>query len=97
MSLLFYTGLFLMIGLPAIWLWSIYYLATGVRRKTLDAPSAILIGFLLFNITYVTLVANFLSSFENNRYRFPLDAFYMVLLGVALSKLLGSRVPGGQH
>jgi hypothetical protein len=84
-SLALYTGLFLLIGLPALWLWSLYYLVTGVRRKVLDPPAAILIGFLLLNIAYVTAIANFLSSFENNRYRFPLDAFYVVLLGIALT------------
>jgi hypothetical protein len=93
-SLLLYTGVFLMIGLPALWLWGIYYLVTGLRRNTLDRPAAILIGFLLLNITYITAVANFLSSFENNRYRFPLDPFYVVLLGVALSRSSGSKIPG---
>ncbi len=86
-SLVLYTGVFLMIGLPTLWLWSICHLAAGVRRKTLDPSIAILIGFMLLNITYVTAVANFLSSFENNRYRFPLDAFYVVLLGIALTKV----------
>ena len=90
-SLVLYTGVFLMIGLPSLWLWSTYYLVTGVRRKTLDPPAAILIGFLLLNITYVTAIANFLSSFENNRYRFPLDAFYVILLGVALSRSFGTN------
>ena len=83
-----------MIGLPALWLWSIYYLVTGVRRKNLDPTAAILIGFLLLNITYVTAIANFLSSFKNNRYRFPLDAFYVVLIGVAVSRSFGQKISG---
>ncbi len=83
-SLVLHTGIFLMIGLPALFIWGVTYLVRGVRRKTLDRRSAILIGFLLFNIAYLTAVANLLSSFENNRYRFPFDAFYVVLLGVAL-------------
>jgi hypothetical protein len=87
-SLVLHTGVFLMIGLPALWIWGVVYLVRGVRRKTLDRPSAILIGFLLFNIAYLTAVANLLSSFENNRYRFPFDAFYVVLLGVALQELI---------
>lgn len=86
-SLVLHTGVFLMIGLPALWIWGVVYLARGIRRKTLDHPSALLIGFLLFNIAYLTAVANLLSSFENNRYRFPFDAFYVVLLGVALECL----------
>jgi hypothetical protein len=93
-SLVLYSGLFLMIGFPALWLWGIYYLATGVRRKILDRPVAILMGFLLLNITYVSAIANFLSSFENNRYRFPLDPFYLLLLAVAMSKSIGSKIPG---
>jgi hypothetical protein len=93
-SLVLYTGVFLLIGLPALWLWGVYYLVSGVRRKTLGRPAAILLGFLLLNIFYVTAIANFLSSFENNRYRFPVDAFYVVLLGVALSKSFGLKISG---
>jgi hypothetical protein len=73
--------------------WGVYYLVAGVRRKTLNRPAAILIGFLLLNIAYVTALANFLSSFENNRYRFPLDPFFVVLLGIALSRWFGSKIP----
>ena len=87
-SLVLHTGIFLLLGLPALWIWGVTYLVRGVRRNTLDRPSALLIGFLLFNIAYLTAVANFLSSFENNRYRFPFDAFYVVLLGVALQQLI---------
>jgi hypothetical protein len=86
-SLVLHTGVFLMIGLPGLWIWGVVYLVRGVGRRTLDRPSAILIGFLLFNIAYLTAVANLLSSFENNRYRFPFDAFYVVLLGVALQSI----------
>jgi hypothetical protein len=85
-SLVLHTGVFLLIGLPALWIWGVTYLVRGVRRQTLDRASAILIGFLLFNIAYLTAVANLLSSFENNRYRFPFDAFYVVLLGIALER-----------
>jgi hypothetical protein len=93
-SLVLYTGVFLMIGLPLLWLWGIYYLLTGLRGKTLEPPAAILIGFLLLNIAYITAIANFLSSFESNRYRFPLDAFYLILLGVALSRSFGKKISG---
>jgi hypothetical protein len=82
-GLLQYTGVFLMLGLPALWIWSIVYLWSGIRRKSLEVPEAWLIGFLIFNITYLTAVVNLLSSFENNRYRFPLDACFVILFGVA--------------
>ena len=93
-SLALYTGTFLLIGLPALWVWCGYYLATGLRHGSLDRPAAILLAFLLWNITYVTAIANFLSSFENNRYRFPLDGFYVILLGVALSKSFVTALRG---
>jgi hypothetical protein len=92
-SLALYTGTFLMIGLPALCLWCAYYLATGLRHGSLDRPAVILLAFLLWNIVYVTAIANFLSSFENNRYRFPLDGFYVILLGVALSKSFVTTLP----
>jgi hypothetical protein len=87
LGLLLYTGIFLLVGLPALWLWSIYYLVNGVRKKKLGQPDAVVIGFMLFNITYLTAVANFLSSFENNRYRFQVDAFFVILLAIALEQL----------
>ena len=83
-----------MVGLPLLWAWGTYYLILGVRRKSLNLAIAILLGFLLFNISYLTGVANFLSSFENNRYRFQIDGFYLVLLGIALEQLLRKFVAG---
>jgi hypothetical protein len=88
-ALIPYTGTFLLIGLPVLWGWGICYVANGIRRKTLERPVAILIAFLLFNITYITGIANFLSSFENNRYRFPCDALFVVLLGIAIERWRG--------
>ena len=82
-GLILYTGTFLIAGLPLLWAGGIYYLILGVRRHKLDRPTAALLGFLLFNITYLTAVANFLSSFENNRYRFQIDGFFLILLAVA--------------
>ena len=87
-SLIIRTGVFLMLGLPILWIWGVTYLARGLRAGTLDRSRAILVGFVLFNIAYVTAIANLLSSFENNRYRFPIDAFYVLLLGLVMERLL---------
>jgi len=86
LGLILYTGIFLLIGLPSLWLWSIYYLVRGIRMKTLAQPTAVLIGLLFFNITYLTAVSNFLSSYEGNRYRFQVDAFFVILFGIALEQ-----------
>ncbi len=93
LGLILYTGTFLLVGLPALWLWSIFYLVNGVRRKTIPPPIAVVIGFFLFNITFLTGVSNFLSSFENNRYRFQVDAFFVILLGIALEQLRRKASP----
>jgi hypothetical protein len=95
LGLIKYTGAFLVTGLPALWLWSITYLWRGVRQRLICRPQALLIGFLLFNITYLTALTNFLSSFENNRYRFPLDAFFVILLGLAAERLFSA--PRHEH
>jgi len=86
-GLLLYTGTFLIAGLPLLWAGGIYYLILGVRRQKLDRATAALLGFLLFNITYLTTIANFLSSFENNRYRFQIDGFFLILLGIAAEQI----------
>jgi len=86
LSLVLHTGIFLMIGLPLLFIFGAWFLYRGVRTRTLGTPQAMLIGFMLFNIAYCTAIANFLSSNENNRYRFPLDGFFVVLAALALNQ-----------
>ena len=86
LGLILYTGTFLMIGLPLLWAGGIYYLINGWRKKTLDGATSALLVFMLSTITYLTAVANFLSSFENNRYRFQVDGFFLILFGMALEQ-----------
>jgi hypothetical protein len=86
-AIVLYTGVFLLGGLPALFIFGVVFLYRGVRRRTLDTPRAMLLGFMLFNIAYCTAVANILSSVENNRYRFLVDGFYVVLAALAISRL----------
>jgi hypothetical protein len=83
-ALVLYTGVFLLFGLPAVFIFGTVFLYRGVRRRTFDAPRALVISYMLFIIAYCTGIANFLSSVENNRYRFPLDGFFVVLAALAL-------------
>jgi hypothetical protein len=87
LPLILYTGIFLMIGLPTLFIFGTWFLYRGVRRRMLTVPQALLLGFLLFNIAYCTVTANFLSSYENNRYRFPVDGFYLILAALLLDKM----------
>jgi len=97
-GLILFTGLYLLVGLPALVIFGVWYAWRGVRRRTLPLASALTLGFMLFNILYLTAVANFLSCFENNRYRFPIDGFYLVLAALALEHILrrvGRRTAAG--
>ncbi|HEV8037527.1 MAG TPA: glycosyltransferase [Bryobacteraceae bacterium] len=87
LGLILYTGTFLMIGLPLLWAGGIYYVINGWRKKTLNGSTTALLVFVLSTITYLTAVANFLSSFENNRYRFQVDGFFLILFGMALEQI----------
>jgi hypothetical protein len=85
--LVMYTGIFLLIGLPALVIFGTWFLYRGVRKRTLDTPQGVLLGFMLYNIAYITAVVNFLSTFENNRYRFPLDGYFVVIAALALDQI----------
>ncbi len=85
-----YTGTYLLIGLPALFLCGIVWLWRDVRASGWNAFSAVL-AYMLFQIAFVTAVVNFLSCFENNRYRFPLDPFFVALLGMAIERIIAAR------
>lgn len=85
--LVLYTGTFLLIALPLLWAGGIYSAISAWRTKTLPGATVALLAFMLFTITYLTGVANFLSSFEGNRYRFQIDGFFVILLGMALEQI----------
>ena len=83
-----YAYLFLLLGLPAL-AWA------GVRlaRKSgpLDAGQRRVAWYLLLTTLYVSLAGNMLESGENNRFRFVVDPFFVVLLGAALEHLVMPR------
>jgi hypothetical protein len=86
-----YTGTYLMIGLPVLFCWGLWRLWVEVHKSGWRTPSTAVLGFVLFHIAYITAIVNFLSSFENNRYRLPLDPFFVALLGMAIEAVLTKR------
>lgn len=83
-------------GKPA-WLLAVslpLLLVFGVARVFRGGDSMatrITIGFMVFNILFVTALTCAVSVSDFNRYRFDIDSFYAVLLALALSRM----VPGG--
>jgi hypothetical protein len=88
-----YTGTYLLVGLPLLFCWGLWKLWIGVRGSGWRNPSTAVLAFMLFHIAYITAVVNLLSSFENNRYRLPLDPFFVALLGMAVEAGLSARRP----
>ena len=50
-----------------------------IHRSDFSSPLPALVLFMMFNILYVTLVGNTMDIGENNRFRFPVDPYLMIL------------------
>ncbi len=89
-SLALYTGTFLIVLFPLLWAWGLI----SVWRSVRDNLGRVRIGlttFVIGNIVFTMMTVNFLSSFENNRYRFPTDCLYVVLLATWIQAAIRSR------
>jgi hypothetical protein len=86
LGLVLYTGTYLLVGMPLLWLFTLYWLYKSWRQK-MDLAPWMLAAFALFHILFSAAIFNTLSSFETNRYRVPVDGFYTVLLGLALQSM----------
>jgi hypothetical protein len=79
-----FTGTWLLLGLPALFVWGLF----TAWRMPWSQPNKALLLYLLFQIAFITAVVNLLSPFENNRYRLPLDPFFLALLGMAIERIV---------
>jgi hypothetical protein len=83
-----YTGTFLIVLLPALNLWAGWRLWSQWRGgASMTAAQTAVWAFAWITLLFVTLVSNSLSSFEGNRYRFPIDGFYVLFLGTSIEAL----------
>jgi hypothetical protein len=78
------TSFFLLIGFLVLGFYGWRFILYSLSKKITDTPSFLTILFLLINVIYVTLTSNLLSIFDNQRYRFMIDPFILVLLGLFL-------------
>ncbi len=61
------------------------------QRKILDDPKNMLILFMGFNLLYVTFAGNLFDLGENNRFRFVVDAFILLLSLFVVVNALGKN------
>ncbi len=92
-----YTGIFLLVLIPAGVAWAAAQIVVPRWRRRWTRAQLVVLGFMLFTAVYLTLVSTLLSTFDGNRYRFPLDGFFIVFTaGMAhQSRRLVSRIAPG--
>jgi hypothetical protein len=76
-------GWFLVAGIPLLLFFSVRYLLR--KDQDMSVATKVTLLFITLNILYVTLVGNALETGENNRFRFEIDPYLYVLLGVLLN------------
>jgi hypothetical protein len=84
LSLALYTGVFLMIALPATFFYGMVVFWKAIRNRSWSVPKTAVVAFALFHIAMITAIVNLLSCFENNRYRQPIEGFYVVIFAMAV-------------
>jgi len=78
------TGLLTALGYLVVIVYGFVMLRQAFRRRSMSSPYALTLLFIWLNLVYVTIVGNAFELGENNRFRFVVDPFFLVLLGLAL-------------
>ncbi|MGH9203685.1 MAG: hypothetical protein ACRD2A_20865, partial [Vicinamibacterales bacterium] len=81
-----HVGWWLVIGFPLLILFGA--VQTYVRYRDGDRATFGTLAYMLANVLYVTMITVGISIYDYNRYRFKIDVFYLVLLGMASTALL---------
>jgi len=82
---LFNTGIFMVLGYSFLIFYGLFLIIKGLKGKPKDWSFLLTILFIWLNILYVTLIGNAFEVGENNRFRFLIDPFFIILLGVFLT------------
>jgi hypothetical protein len=64
----------------------LFLLFKGLTGRVKERPFLLALFFIWLNIIYVTVTGNQLEVGENNRFRFLVDPFYLILLGIFLTR-----------
>lgn len=64
--------------------WFSVLVSVGFVKLQIDQLKLTIIRVMTFNIAFVTLICNLFIIGENNRYRFEIDPFYLIMFGVLI-------------
>jgi hypothetical protein len=84
---IFKTCLFLALGFLIVVVYGFHLAVKALSRKPVDYPFALTLVYLCTNILYVMVVGNCFEVGENFRFRFMVDPFLIVLLGIFLTSI----------
>lgn len=90
-GMVLHEGTYLMALLPVLFVFGCWEISRLLRSRGSDVSALAGLSFMIFTIATVSFISTALSSFECNRYRFPLDGFFVVLAGMAATRLLETR------
>lgn len=80
------SGVFLVCGIPLLFIYSIVVTVKAFLQRPLNSSYALTLLFLCLNIVYVTLISNLTELGENYRFRFLIEPFFLIFLGLLLEK-----------
>ncbi len=84
-SRVLFTGMFLLAIIPASVAWGAAQLLVPRQRREWTQAQLTVLGFMLFTTVSLSLVSTLFSTYDGNRYRFPLDGFFIALFGGMLA------------
>ena len=84
---IFRMGLFLVIAFFGLLIFGFGLIRKALAQRPVDWPFAATVMFIWANILYVAIVGNCLEMGENFRFRFMIDPFLVILLGLFLHHL----------
>ncbi len=90
-AMILHEGTYLMVLLPTLFLFGCWEIWRLFRERSSDVWLLAGLSFMIFTIATVSFISTALSSFECNRYRFPLDGFFVALAGLLATRFMESR------
>ena len=82
------NGIFLIIAIPFLFFYAIWYTVCQVRSEKSFTPRLILLSFITFNIVYITVIGNMLEMGENYRFRLMIDPYYFLFFALLLQSFV---------